>query len=63
MNLEKFLFAESHEWANVMDEGGDIAGTVGVGPDGVFGTADDSDGDLVTDEFLFCTESFEQFCS
>lgn len=30
MNLEKFLFAESHEWANVMDEGGDKVATIGI---------------------------------
>ncbi len=30
MNPEKFLFAESHEWANVMDEGGDKVATVGI---------------------------------
>ena len=30
MNLEKFLFAESHEWVNVMDEGGDKVATIGI---------------------------------
>lgn len=30
MNIEKFLFAESHEWANVLDEGGDKVATVGI---------------------------------
>ena len=30
MNLENFLFAESHEWANVLDEGGDKVATVGI---------------------------------
>ena len=30
MNLEKFLFAESHEWANVLDEGGDKVATIGI---------------------------------
>ena len=30
MNLEKFLFAESHEWANVMDEGGVKVATIGI---------------------------------
>lgn len=30
MNLENFLFAESHEWANVMDEGGDKVATIGI---------------------------------
>jgi len=27
---EKYLFAESHEWANVADEGGDRVATVGI---------------------------------
>lgn len=30
MNLENFLFAESHEWANVQDEGGDKVATIGI---------------------------------
>lgn len=30
MNLENFLFAESHEWANVADEGGDKVATIGI---------------------------------
>lgn len=30
MNPEKFLFAESHEWVNVMDEGGDKVATIGI---------------------------------
>lgn len=30
MNVEKFLFAESHEWANVADEGGDKVATIGI---------------------------------
>ena len=30
MNLEKFLFAESHEWVNVLDEGGDKVATIGI---------------------------------
>ena len=30
MNIEKFLFAESHEWANVLDEGGDKVATIGI---------------------------------
>lgn len=30
MSPEKFLFAESHEWANVLDEGGDKVATVGI---------------------------------
>lgn len=38
---------------SVMDEGGDIITTVGVGDDLVFGTADDLDPDFVTDEFSF----------
>ena len=30
MNLEKYLFAESHEWVKVVDEGGDKVATVGI---------------------------------
>ncbi len=30
MTPEKYLFAESHEWANVADEGGDRVATVGI---------------------------------
>lgn len=30
MNIENFLFAESHEWANVNDEGGDKVATIGI---------------------------------
>ena len=35
--------------ANIMDTGGDIAALVGVGVDEIFGTADDTDTDFVTD--------------
>jgi hypothetical protein len=41
-----------------MDAGGNIAGTVGVGPDLTFGTADDVDVDLVVDAF-FTAEGFD----
>lgn len=41
----------SNPLANVMDQGGDLANSVGVGPDGVFGTADDHDVDFVQDAF------------
>ncbi|QEG23804.1 glycine cleavage system protein GcvH [Mariniblastus fucicola] len=30
MKPENYLFAESHEWANVADEGGDKVATVGI---------------------------------
>ena len=30
MNLEKYLFAESHEWVKVVDEGGDKVATIGI---------------------------------
>ena len=30
MNIDNFLFAESHEWANVKDEGGDKVAIVGI---------------------------------
>lgn len=38
--------------ANIMDQGGFLPNTVGVGPDGIFGTADDADVDFVTDAFV-----------
>jgi hypothetical protein len=37
---------------NVMDQGGNLWGTVGIGPDGVFGTADDIDVDFGRDLFV-----------
>jgi hypothetical protein len=46
-----------NEVLSIMDAGGDMAGTVGVGPDLTFGTADDVDVDLVVDAFF----SFEGF--
>lgn len=36
---------------SLMDEGGNLPMTVGVGDDGIFGTADDKDVDFVTDDF------------
>ena len=30
MSLENYLFAESHEWAKVTDEGGDKVATIGI---------------------------------
>ena len=38
--------------ANIMDQGGNLDNTVGVGPDGVFGTADDVDVDFGKDQFV-----------
>ena len=35
-----------------MDQGGNLAGTVGVGSDGIFGTADDIDTDFIPDVFV-----------
>lgn len=34
-----------------MDQGGNLPGTIGVGPDGVFGTADDDDVDFGPDVY------------
>jgi hypothetical protein len=36
---------------DIMDEGGDLAGLIGVGPDAVFGTPDDIDVNFGTDTF------------
>ena len=38
--------------ANIMDQGGNLLGTFGVGPDGIFGTADDVDVDFGHDIFV-----------
>lgn len=38
---------------SIMDQGGNLAGTVGVGADGIFGTGDDFDTDFSVDEFNF----------
>lgn len=46
-----------NEVENIMDAGGDLAAIAGVGPDGVWGTADDNDLDHVHDHF----EPFEGF--
>jgi hypothetical protein len=46
-----------NEVLSIMDAGGDLAGTVGVGADLTFGTADDVDVDLVVDAF-FTAEGF-----
>ena len=43
-------FAASSD-PSIMDQGGNLPGTVGVGPDGIFGTADDFDVDLSPDAF------------
>ena len=37
---------------NVMDQGGNLAGTIGVGPDGIFGSADDVDVDFGRDRYV-----------
>ena len=38
--------------ANIMDQGGNLPGTLGIGPDGVFGSADDVDVDFGPDVFV-----------
>ena len=43
---------------DLMDQGGNLANTVGVGPDGIFGTGDDVDIDFAIDEFV-ANEGFE----
>ena len=37
--------------SNLMDQGGNLAGLVGVGPDGIFGTVDDVDVDFGRDSY------------
>ena len=36
----------------IQDQGGNLANSVGVGPDGIFGTADDLDVDFLEDEYV-----------
>ncbi len=38
--------------ANIMDQGGNLTNTVGVGPDSTFGTVDDEDVDFIIDVFV-----------
>ena len=45
---------------NIIDQGGNLANTVGVGSDNTFGTADDEDVDFVMDE-LNAAEGFQGF--
>ena len=44
--------------ANIMDQGGNLPGTIGVGPDGIFGSGDDVDVDFGPDVFV-PNEGFE----
>lgn len=44
-------FAASSD-PSIMDQGGNLAGTVGIGPDNIFGTADDFDVDFTPDAFV-----------
>lgn len=37
---------------NIMDQGGNLGGTIGVGPDGIFGNADDIDVDFGFDVYV-----------
>lgn len=43
--------SETGTGSSIMDRGGNLAGTVGVGPDRIFGTADDEDVDFTPDLF------------
>ncbi|MCA9078759.1 MAG: hypothetical protein KDA93_27290 [Planctomycetaceae bacterium] len=38
--------------ANIMDQGGNLPNTIGIGPDGIFGTPDDVDVDFGDDTFV-----------
>jgi hypothetical protein len=57
------FFANFHtdafnEHANIMDQGGNLAGMIGVGADGIFGTGDDEDVDFI-DDIYTPNEGFE----
>lgn len=41
-----------NESANIQDQGGNLPGTIGVGPDGIFGSGDDVDVDFGKDVFV-----------
>jgi hypothetical protein len=41
-----------NENANIQDQGGNLANTIGIGPDGIFGTGDDVDVDFGPDVFV-----------
>ena len=40
-----------NDFPGIMDQGGDLPGTVGVGEDGLFNTEDDQDVDFITDTY------------
>lgn len=50
--LGSFHTEQFNEVPSIMDQGGNLPNTVGVGDDGVFGTGDDVDVDLVADDFV-----------
>lgn len=41
----------SNAQPNIMDQGGNLRGTLGIGPDNLFGSLDDVDVDFVTDQY------------
>ncbi|MCG8454899.1 MAG: hypothetical protein MI919_01360, partial [Holophagales bacterium] len=55
--LGNFHTEQLNPFASIMDRGGNLPNTIGLGPDGIFGTADDEDVDLVEDMFAD-TEGF-----
>ncbi len=50
--LGNFHTDQFNDTANIMDQGGNLLGTIGVGDDRIFGTADDVDVDFVEDTFV-----------
>lgn len=49
--IGSFHTEQFNAFAGIMDQGGNLPGTIGVGDDGEFGTADDEDVDFIVDEF------------
>jgi hypothetical protein len=47
---------QSNDDANIMDQGGNLPNTIGVGADMIFGTSDDSDVDFIAD--VYANEGF-----
>ncbi len=50
--LSSFHTDQFNPFANIMDQGGNAAGTFGLGPDLVFGSADDEDVDFGPDAYV-----------
>ncbi|PCJ65769.1 MAG: hypothetical protein COA73_01930 [Candidatus Hydrogenedentota bacterium] len=50
--LGSFHTDQFNPFSNIMDQGGNMPGLIGVGSDGIFGTADDIDVDFIRDVYV-----------